>query len=257
MRFSIITITFNAEATLPATLASIAAQSFKDFEHIVIDGNSTDRSAKILEKYRLQNPDHVHIHSVKPQGISHAMNEGIEHARGEYVMHIHADDVLYDNNVLKDMDAFLKTYPVDWMYGAIEVINERDESCGTFPNKRLFQATSKNIFKSWLLQLYNYIPHQAVAIRKSVFRTHGMFDEHISSAMDPDLWLRIRTKTSWMYMPRLIAKFRLHEESQTGSKKKQKENREHVKRVQKKHLGPITYILARIVTKMVHAKQYE
>jgi len=256
MKFSIITISLNAVETINETIASIENQTFSDFEHIIVDGGSIDGTKEIIEAYTKRN-NNARVVYVEPEGISHAMNEGIKAAHGTYIMHIHADDALHDNTVLADIDLFLQAHPVDWMYGGISVINEKGNESGTFPNKSLFHATSRNLVKSWLLQLYNYIPHQAVAIKKSVFDQYGMFDETLTSGMDPDVWLRLRKKTSWMYMPRIIAKFRLHKGSQTGSTEKQKENRDNFEVVQKRHLGSITMLCAKIVRKLIDIKQYE
>lgn len=256
MKFSIITITLNSAKTLEETLESVRGQSFKDFEHIFVDGNSTDNTLTLLETYKQQTGDRVKVFQSKPKGISAAMNEGIRHASGDYIMHLHADDTLCDADVLSDVVEFLEQKKIDWLYGKIMVQDERGKNMGTFPDKKIFQASYRDRFKSWLLQLFNYIPHQAVFIRRDCFEKFGLFDESLTSAMDPDLWLRIRTKTNWTFMNRCISTFRLRSDSQTGSKEKQKENRENVRQVHGRHLTGLTYVLARMISKMVRIKQY-
>lgn len=255
MKFSIITITLNSAKTLDETLKSVQEQSFKDYEHIFVDGNSTDNTLKLIETYKQQAPGMVKVFRSEPKGISAAMNEGIRRASGDYIMHLHADDTLYDADVLSDVAAFLDMKKVDWLYGKIMVRDEGGKNIGTFPDKKIFQAGSRARFKSWLLQLFNYIPHQALFIRRDCFEKFGSFDESLTSAMDPDVWLRIRTKTNWTFMDRRISTFRLRSDSQTGSKDKQKQNRKNVRTVQRRHVGGMTYVLARCITWLVQLKQ--
>lgn len=255
MKFSIITITKNSATTLSKTIESVETQSYKDYEHIFIDGNSNDQTIEILKTYEARHPSNVKIFQQTPRGISYAMNEGIRKANGEYMLHLHADDALYDAQVLADVANFLEGNAYDWVYGKIMVIDAAGKEIGVFPNKKIFQANSEDTFKSWLLQLYNYIPHQAVFIKKNCFEKFGYFDESISSAMDPDMWLRIRTKTTWAYIDRCISTFTLSETTQTGSAEKKLENWNNVKHVQKKSLKGITYALARLIAHVVRSKQ--
>lgn len=256
MMFSIITITYNNKKTLAETIASVEAQTHTDVEHVFVDAFSTDGTLEMIQAYEQRNPGKVRWIQEAPKGISHAMNVGIKQAHGEYVMHIHADDTLYDAQVLADMAAAFKEKKCDWIYGKISVRDEAGNEKGIFPHKPIFHASSSDKFKSWLLQLYNFIPHQAVAIRKDVFTRFGYFDESISSGMDPDMWLRIRKSTTWTYIDRVIATFRMHADSQTASPEKQKENRGNVRTVQKRHLSLPVYILARCVVLAVHTKQW-
>ena len=95
--FSIITITFHAEATLPATLQSVESQTFTDYEYLVVDGASTDGTLKIIERYR------PHIHTViseKDNGLYDAMNKGLALATGDYVCFLNAGDCLHEDDTL-------------------------------------------------------------------------------------------------------------------------------------------------------------
>ena len=95
--FSIVTVTFNAEAYLEKTLTSIIRQDFADTELIVVDGQSTDRTLEIVDRYR----EHVSVLVVeKDQGIYDAMNKGIQRASGTYVNFMNAGDTFYDEQTL-------------------------------------------------------------------------------------------------------------------------------------------------------------
>ena len=87
VKFSIITVCLNASNTIKRCMESVANQTFKDYEHIVIDGKSTDGTLNVLSKYVNAN-----ITSEEDDGIYFAMNKGLELAKGEYVIFLNADD---------------------------------------------------------------------------------------------------------------------------------------------------------------------
>jgi glycosyltransferase involved in cell wall biosynthesis len=101
--FSIITCTHNSSLFLQKNIESLKKQNLRDFEHIFIDGFSTDRTVDIIKKYQAEYPNQVKLFQFKPEGISKAMNQGIKNSSGEYLLHLHSDDFLFDENVLEDV----------------------------------------------------------------------------------------------------------------------------------------------------------
>ncbi len=93
---SIITITFNASATLLPTLESIWSQTFRDFEHVIIDGASTDDTLALARAY----PD-VRILSEKDRGLYDAMNKGMRLAQGKYLLFLNAGDTFHSADTLQ------------------------------------------------------------------------------------------------------------------------------------------------------------
>jgi len=249
MRFSIITATKNSEKFLQENIDSVKKQTFNDFEHVFIDGYSSDKTVKIIEEYRKKFPDKVSLYQYSPQGISHAMNKGIEKAKGEFINHLHADDSFHDSTVLQDVADFLtKNEELDWIYGRADVIDAGGNYLHTYPNKPLLHYHDHT---SWwgryLIKLTTFIPHQAAFIKKSVFDKHGTFDENLSSKMDPDMWIRIRNKTNWSFYNRIICNYRVHKEAQSSSKENIKENQRNLRRVQKRYLNHIELTVARVL----------
>ncbi|MFT5319366.1 MAG: glycosyltransferase involved in cell wall biosynthesis, partial [Chlamydiales bacterium] len=121
MRFSIITITFNSEKFLEYTLQSIAEQDFTDYEHLIWDGGSTDKTLEIARSF-----PHVKIYEGKDKGISDAMNKGGMLAQGEFLLHLHSDDLLAHPTVLSKVDTFFRQHPQSsWGYGQAEIINSK------------------------------------------------------------------------------------------------------------------------------------
>lgn len=96
--FSIITVTWNASRVLPATLASVAEQTFRDYEHIIMDGNSTDGTPLLAQD--MADTDHTRIWSEPDNGLYDAMNKAMDRARGEYFIFLNAGDTFHSPDTL-------------------------------------------------------------------------------------------------------------------------------------------------------------
>ena len=106
MKLTIITINYNNASGLQKTMESVLAQTCKDFEHLIIDGASTDDSVNVIENYGLQIA-HTAISfqwlSEPDKGIYNAMNKGIRMAQGEYIHFLNSGDWLVDEKVVEDI----------------------------------------------------------------------------------------------------------------------------------------------------------
>lgn len=97
MKISIITVSYNAAATIEQTISSVVNQRYKDIEYIIIDGGSTDGTVDIIQKYA----DKIAYWVSEPdKGIYDAMNKGIKAATGDYIQIIGSDDCLYDSDTI-------------------------------------------------------------------------------------------------------------------------------------------------------------
>lgn len=105
-KVSIITVCRNAARTLPAAIDSVRRQTFQDFEHIVVDGVSTDRTVALLESY---GSDIEYFVSTPDTGIYHAMNRGLSLARGEYIAILNADDWFNPKFLEVSLDAIARS----------------------------------------------------------------------------------------------------------------------------------------------------
>lgn len=252
MKFSVITCTYNNEEFLRKNIESVALQTHSDIEHIFIDAFSADGTTSIIDEYIKRNPERAVLFQCEPQGISHAMNEGIKRAQGDYVIHLHADDSFVDGNVLRDVAKQLELFSSDFIYGKICVVDDSKRVLGIFPEKKMWQYRGQ-AWKRWLLRFYNYIPHQAVFIKKSVFEKYGLFDESISSAMDPDMWLRITPFVQWQFFDRVVSNFCIRKGSQSADAKNRSKNKANWITVQKRFLRfweiPFAALMNRIIDK--------
>ena len=115
--FSIITVVYNGEKFLEKTITSVINQSCKDFEYIVIDGGSTDRSLEIIKKYEKKIDYWV---SEKDKGIYDAFNKGMIVSKGEFIGFINSDDI-YKKNALKIISNYIeKNKVVDFIFGSVK-----------------------------------------------------------------------------------------------------------------------------------------
>ena len=113
---SIITVVKNAEANIEKCIKSVLSQNHKNIQYIIIDGNSSDNTKKIIEKYR--NKVSLII-SEDDNGIWDAMNKGIKLAEGEILGFINADDIYYENS-LKIVNKYFSEENIDFLFGTVK-----------------------------------------------------------------------------------------------------------------------------------------
>lgn len=164
--FSIITITFNAEHELPATLASVRSQKFTDFEQLIIDGASTDGTVALAEKSGI---DGLTIVSEPDKGLYDAMNKGIARARGTYLIFLNAGDALHSPDTLQEIaDAIKDDDKPDIVYGQTQIVDANRKFIGmrhlTAPEHLTFDS-----FKHGML-----VCHQAFVVRRELAEPYNL-----------------------------------------------------------------------------------
>lgn len=252
---TIVTATYNSIQFVRKNIDSARKQAYKDFDHIFIDAFSTDGTVEAIKEYQKEFSDRVKLVQLPPKGIPNAQNEGIKRAAaGSYILVLHADDSLFDENVLADVSSFLENNKLDWIYGKICVVNGEGKQLGFTPTKKIWQQNYRSIFGRYILKFYNYIPHQGVFMKKDVFEKFGYFDESMNSATDPDMYYRVKDHTTWSFFDRVISNFGVHAGSQTASKKQQLQNRKNFSIVQSRYMNPLELLLAKVVNLAVRIK---
>ena len=204
--FSIVTCTWNSAATLADTLASVRRQTWRDVEHIFVDGGSSDATLDMIAAY----PGRKRVLYDVRGGISRAMNRGIEAASGEFVAHLHADDYYLGDDVLALVAERFASEHADWVFGTIQVLKE-----GALVPPWPLRPFSYRALASG----YASVPHPAVFIRRSMFERVGLFDEGLKYAMDIDLWLRLGRIARPATVDRPLAVFREHAGSVSSANK--------------------------------------
>ncbi len=197
--FSVIIPTYNRAATLPRAIESVLAQSFKDYELIVVDDGSSDETAKILERYPIR------VIRQPNRGVSAARNRGIKAAQGKIVAFLDSDDE-WKKEKLQNQYDFFKANPEYKIHQTEEIWIKN----GKFLNKKKkHQKKSGDIFYDSLHLCL--ISPSAVAIKKELFEEVGLFREDFEVCEDYELWLRITRKHKVGYSPEpLVVKYGGH-----------------------------------------------
>jgi hypothetical protein len=194
----------NGERFLLDALVSIRAQTFSDFEFIVVDDGSTDATPRILADYaRLDG--RLRVHRQDQQGMVPSLNHGCEMARGTYVARMDADDVASPRRFAKQV-AFLEYCPQVAVLGAaIMVVDEYDRPL--FPVR--YPTTDSSIRRA--LASGTAFAHPVVMMRRDALLTSGgyrtPFDPH---AADYDLWLRMSEYCQFANLPTVLLRYRFH-----------------------------------------------
>ena len=181
MKVSIITPTFNSAKTIQSNLDSIKAQSFKDYQLIVIDNNSQDETVEIIKKNNIKN---IKFLIEEDLGIFDAINKGIRNSDNELISVLHSDDFYNNENVLKDIvEAFEEYKDSDIVYGDLMYV-KKDNIDITL---RYWKsgAYSKNLFfKGW------HPPHPSFFAKKKLFEKYGYYDLNNGNSADVELMFR-------------------------------------------------------------------
>src|ERR1700722_13117089 len=127
---SVVMSVYNGDPFLAEAVESILNQSFRNFEFIVIDDGSTDRSASIISEYQRSDP-RMQVHHQENRGLVESLNRGCRLARGTYIARMDADDVAVSDRFMRQME-FMEQHPeVGVLGGAVEFINSDGRSLGT------------------------------------------------------------------------------------------------------------------------------
>ena len=194
-KLSVITINYNNAKGLERTLKSVINQNSKDFEYIVVDGNSSDESKKLIEK----NKNYINKWiSESDSGVYNAMNKGIEMANGEYLLFLNSGDRLVDENVIAKVLPLLENNS-DIVYG--NLVYSLDDIPQT-----LF-TPSKNINLTYFLN--SFLPHPSSFIKKSLFKKIGLYDEKFKIISDWEFFLRAIAvnRASYFHIDEIISDF--------------------------------------------------
>ncbi|MGG9972097.1 glycosyltransferase family 2 protein [Ferruginibacter sp. SUN002] len=194
---SIITINYNNIDGLMKTVQSVFAQSFKNFEYIIIDGGSTDGSKEYIETIKEKLSYWV---SEKDNGVYNAINKGIQKATGEYLMFMNGGDCLHDSTVLGDI--FEKTsISEDVIYG--------DTLYLTADGTTVYKSCDEELSFEYLIK--DDINHQSCFIKRSLFDKFGLYDERLKIAADHKFFIAsiILGSATSKYVARCIAIYNL------------------------------------------------
>jgi hypothetical protein len=199
---------FNGEPYLAAAIESILAQTFADFELLIIDDGSTDRSRQIVQAFG--DPRVRLLCNERNLRLIATLNRGLDEAQGEYVARMDADDISLPGR-LEAQVAFLDRYPEIGVLGTgFQMIDAQ----GTLGAEVLLPAG--NALIRWNLALRSPLAHPTVMMRRSVIAAIGGYRSEPLHCEDYDLWWRASEVTGIANLPTVLLKLRKHGVSVTS-----------------------------------------
>lgn len=202
---SIVTPTFNQATFLEQTIKSVLEQDYPFIEYIVVDGDSTDDTRRILSRYA----DRIRIVSEPDRGQGDAINKGFRLARGSIMGWLNSDD-LYLAGAIAAVVRFFKAHPeIDFVYGDALAMDTRNRLYGVRAHVR--QTNYHD-----LITQGDFIVQPAAFWRSGLWREIGELDTALRYTLDYDYWLRAARKFELRYVPVCLAAERLHSGAKTA-----------------------------------------
>jgi glycosyltransferase involved in cell wall biosynthesis len=194
-KLSIITINYNDLAGLRRTVDSVSHQTWQEFEHIIIDGGSTDGSVAFIKEY--QN-DFAYWVSEPDQGVYSAMNKGLAQSSGEYVLFLNAGDHFQNQAALNQAYTFLTGEAI--VYFDLEVVDQKRIFVKSYPDTLSF---------SYFVE--DTLPHPASFIKKDAFGKAGVYKEDFKILSDWKFFIDAICKHGMSYkrVPQVLSTFYL------------------------------------------------
>lgn len=202
-RVSVILPVYNGSRFLAGTLESVLAQSFRDFELIVVDDGSTDGSPAILDSYAVADP-RIRVIRQANAGRSAAGNRAVQASQGEYIAPMDQDDLCFRNRLALQVE-FLDRHRHIGMVGGQALLIDAAGRCLDLIEVPVGEDKCRETFAR-----SNCFIHPASMFRRTVFDAAGGYRETYTLAHDHDLWLRMSQHATLSNLPNLLLSWRLH-----------------------------------------------
>ena len=177
MLFSIITVCFNSEKTIERTMKSVLNQSYGDYEYILVDGASTDRTLEIIHRYESLFQGRLKLISEPDQGIYDAMNKGIRASKGELIGIVNSDDY-YEPDALDKIAKAYQGYDYTIIYGLVRSVLDGKEVMVFSKNHEFLEK--------------DMITHPSCFVTKKLYERFGTYSLKYPYSADYEFMLRIK-----------------------------------------------------------------
>lgn len=229
LKISIITATYNSGKTVGDTLKSVLAQTYHDYELLVVDGASKDNTLEVVKKMEPLFEGRMRYISEPDKGIYDAMNKGIRMATGDVIGILNSDDFYTSDDALACIAWVLENEKVDAVYGDIHYVNDEDL-------KKCVRYYSSKPFRRWMMRLGFMPAHPSFYCRKEVYEKYGAFDaENYRVAADFENLLRLIfvNKIKTHYISKDFVTMRTGGASSSGLESHKRIMRDHLKALKK------------------------
>lgn len=189
MKITIITVCYNSASTIEKTILSVANQTYKNIEYIIIDGNSKDETVAIIKKYKniisnwISEPD---------KGLYDAMNKGIEMASGDLIGILNSDDVFNNELVLEEVVNFHQKNTIDASVG--NILQHKESG-------KIIRLYSSKYWGPEKLKIGFMPPHPSIFFKKELFKKFGNYELGFKIGADYELITRffLKNNITWKY----------------------------------------------------------
>ncbi len=211
---SVIMPVYNAEGFLKYSIESILKQTYENFQFLIFDDGSSDRSKKIIENYAKKDARIKPFHSKINRGIVYNLNKGIKLSNTKYIARMDADDISHPERfeVLIDLMEKDKNIIVGGSFRSLLDINGKEYS-NPFP-----MYVNDLDLKVQLLN-DSCFTHSSVMIRKDVLSKTGIYYDNVAPCEDYDLWVKLSKYGRFENIPKNLLMYRMHESQSTSENK--------------------------------------
>lgn len=232
-KVSIIMPCYNSEKYIEKAIQSVLDQTYRNFELIIIDDDSTDKTWKIIEQYAKK--DFRVICTKKDEnekGISKSMNKGIEMARGKYITRMDSDDIIIPEKIFRQVQFLDKNEE----YGVCSVNIAMMDNLGNIYNENVYPE--QKVPSEWTFLWTNPVPNAPCMYRASIIKDNNITFSDLKTAEDYDFLEKLITKTK-VYMINLPLYYYRYNEKSTYNKNR-KETFKNSLKISEKYYNEIT-----------------
>ncbi|MGB5824671.1 MAG: glycosyltransferase [Proteocatella sp.] len=208
MKISVIMSVYNGEKYLKESIQSVLNQTYRNFEFLIIDDASSDKTEEIIKKFAKKDNRIKYYKNDTNVGLTKNLNKLISYSSGDLIARMDADDIAISNRFLSQ----------------IKVFEERNDIEFIFSNAEIIDNDSKFVCNSWmpydckdvlsLMPQFNYIIHPSIMIKKVIFEKVGYYNEKFVKGQDKELWLRcIQNDIKFYFINENLIRYRVNPDS--------------------------------------------
>lgn len=229
VKITIITAVYNRSATIGQAIESVAAQSYDNVEHLVIDGASTDETLREVQK---NSHPRIRVISEPDKGIYDALNKGMKAATGDVIGLMHSDDFFAHNDVLTNVARVFEAEQTDAVFGDLDYVSATDPS-------KVIRHWKPGSYSRTKLSWGWMPPHPTLYVRRDVIERFGGYNTDYRIAADYEAILRWfgQADIRSVYLPEIMVKMRVGGESNRSLERVMRKSREDYRALRSANVG--------------------
>lgn len=247
---------FNYAHYIKESLDSVADQTYRNIELIIVDDCSTDNSREVIQEWINQYNGNIVIHFIKNetnQGLTKVCNIILQNARGKYFQTLDADDKLMPDKISRQVELMERSENIAFVYSNIAMINEKGETINKdylkdigydekdMPEGKIYEA----------LFDFNFVPLPSVLINTVMAQAVGGFNEALQ-VQDYYLWLKLSENSNAAFLPGITALYRVHHSSMSNSTKTNPKSVESVLMIKYKYYQEASPAIRKKIKQNIH-----